>query len=678
MQDDRMTYVFQILKYNDVTLLLSLQFDVLTKIMMLFIMVIGFLIYRYAQNYLESDSTRVRFLSQFNVVLFSVLLLVMSGNLLTAFVAWQLIGINLYILLNHYHYDPAANKAAKKKFVINRIGDCCFLLAIILAYHTGSAQSFESLQYSSSAGFICSLLFVSVMTKCAQFPFHVWLIDTMETPTPVSALMHAGIINAGGILLTRVSQTFMQYSYLNYIVLMIGLLSAYLSIHWMNQQPDVKKKLAYSTMGQMGYMLIQCSLGAFPAAVFHLISHGFYKASLFLNFGETLRDIHEHKENESNCYTLIKSFLVSVSIFGVANFIMNGSSLGMPILMYGFIFITINSMVKKVDSIVVNSLVSSTIYYLAIFLLLVTYFYLFQRFTLMLEQYECVSKISTQEQWVIVAFLFGSQYFVWFRRRPILELGLRDHTEKFLRSKILNPLRRLGDVINIQSYEEIGGRLYILILSMVLIALTDGMYFNFISKSFSYELIFIFLLIGIMALIVANRCSTIKSLINYLIIFELSFVNIALFDNSHNIKIIGYFHAITMAPVILMLYLLSRRNHVSDVPYNAANQHTIRIFYLIIALLLFIGIPGTASFISEFYLFDALLDNGMVSILMYSTFIILTSIVIMHSLQLYAFNKKYSILFSQKIKIHEHVIFMFIIMLNVITGVFPGVLLNLI
>lgn len=666
--------------FNHISLTLSLRFDSLTKIMMIFILVLGLLIYRYAQRYLESDNTRLRFLSQFNLVLFSVALLVMANNLLTAFVAWQLIGINLYILLNHYHYDSAANRAAKKKFVINRIGDCTFLMALILAYHSGSADSFSMLRSSPDAGLICGLLFVSVMTKCAQFPFHIWLIDTMETPTPVSALMHAGVINAGGILLTRISGALMQFHYLAYVILFVGLLSAVLSIHWMNQQPDTKKKFAYSTMGQMGYMLTQCSLGAFPAAVFHLISHGFYKASLFLNAGESLRRRVDKVSASSVYIQMLVSTVIAAILFTVTLYIFRDAAFHVPVLMYGFIFITVITMVFKVNQEKARSWLSTIISYVVIFLLLQAYFLLFSVFSGLLRQYEFVDVLSTQVQFGIIALFLLVQYVLWAKKSPISLFHRRDNTEAVLRGFVLNPLRVLGDIVNSKRWSRLVSYLYkiILFISVVgfLFGLLDSAQIVSFDSGFLKLLIFVFLLIALVALVIANRCLSIVPLIVYLLLFEIAFTNVAFFDGSKAMTSIGFFHIINICAALVMLYMLSKVGGKNQKFLRSHNRLPSRVFYLTFCLLLFIGIPGTASFISEFYLFSALLNHGVLFVVLYISLIILISIVVMHSLQLYAFNKNYSQLLSQPISGWQHVIYIFVIALNIVCGVFPNLILS--
>lgn len=672
-------YSWKFLEFNHIHLTLMIQFDMMTKIMMIFILVIGFFIYHYSEKYLESDETRMRFLSQLNLVLSSVLLLVMAANLLTAFVAWQFIGINLYLLLNHYHNDPSANRAAKKKFVINRLGDSCFLLAIILAYHAGTSDSFIAIKSSPDAELICGLIFISVMTKCAQFPFHIWLIDTMETPTPVSALMHAGVINAGGILLTRISASLSSFHSLTYFILFTGLTSAFLSTQWMNRQPDIKKKLAYSTMGQMGYMLTQCSLGAFPAAIFHLISHGFYKASLFLNAGETLTDRKKIGDNPPSYLSILQSLFIASLILLLGFLLFKNQHGHIPLLMYGFMLLTLITLTLKINCSTPPHWLIRGIYYLIIASIFLSYLYCFHLFSQLLPQYEHAGSIPLTTQALLLSVIFFLQICLWTKKEIIPTPTFTDKTEVFLRRFCLNPLRSAGNIINTLTYQKIA----LLVYSTALFLTVIGLFFGLLNSSetadhvaINYTFIFAFLSIGIISLTAANRCLSIKSLITYLILFELAFTNLAWFEGNSLMIKIGFFHLINISAALLMLSLLAKRKTLTNIKKNNSNRLPTRIFYLTTSLLLLIGVPGTASFISEFYLFGALVNDNPLFVLMYMGLIILVAIVVMHSLQLYVFNKNHRKLLLSPISKQNHLIFLSVISLNIFCGLYPNFLLH--
>ena len=257
----------------------------LSIVILILVSFISLIIFGYARRYMTADPKRRLFLARLCWVSTSVTLLILSSNLLTAFIAWQCIGLTLYWLLNHYAHRPRAREAALKKFLINRIGDICFLSAVILSYQYWGSSDYSVIIHAQHSGWIAVLLMIAIMTKSALFPFHVWLPDTLETPTPVSALMHAGVINAGGFLLLRLAPLFYQHAPVMLALLLIGLISAIFGSFCMLTCSHVKQKLAYSTMGQMGFMVFQFGLGVFSAPLLHMMTHGLLKAGLFLNNG---------------------------------------------------------------------------------------------------------------------------------------------------------------------------------------------------------------------------------------------------------------------------------------------------------------------------------------------------------------------------------------------------------
>jgi len=279
---------------------LGVYLDSLSVIMLLLITFIGAIIIRYSISYLDRDATQGRFLKWIAFTLGAVLLLVVSRNLVMLTTAWMLTSFGLHQLLTHYSNRSWAVWAARKKFLISRIGDVMLLSAMGLTYYCfGSVEYSEifaaagNLQQDSSGGsfwipVIGSLFVLGAMTKSAQFPFHSWLPDTMETPTPVSALMHAGIINAGGFLVLRLSPLIaLSHLALDFLAL-IGAFTALLGGVVMLTQTSIKRQLAYSTIAQMGFMMLQCGLGAFSAALLHIVAHSLYKAHAFLSSGSVL------------------------------------------------------------------------------------------------------------------------------------------------------------------------------------------------------------------------------------------------------------------------------------------------------------------------------------------------------------------------------------------------------
>lgn len=276
--------------FDSLTMNLVLYFDALTWIMLCLVLFIACIIHRFSATYMYSDSASHRFMSLLSLLTSTVLLLVMSGSLLTALIAWQLKGFTLYFMLNFNHHSQKANLYAKQKLTINRFGDFCFLIAVILSvqYYGSSEYTILFQQADNVSQVILGLIFIAIMTKSAQFPFHTWLINSMEAPTPVSALMHAGIVNAGGFLLARLSPLYIESSPILLAIFLVGLFTALYGNFMMKHQSDVKREMAYSTVAQMGFMILQCGIGAFVSAVFHLFAHGILKATQFLSVGSTL------------------------------------------------------------------------------------------------------------------------------------------------------------------------------------------------------------------------------------------------------------------------------------------------------------------------------------------------------------------------------------------------------
>ncbi|CAN5711581.1 proton-conducting transporter membrane subunit [soil metagenome] len=276
---------------------IDLYFDTLSAVMLLLVSFLGAVVTRYSANYLAGDPQQGRFMKWLNVTVGSVLLLVVSGNLLMFTMAWVATSMSLHQLLTFYPERPAAMLAARKKFLISRLGDACLVGALILTWQSfgtwrftemfAAAEAMRTQGVESSAGvdWACLLLVAGALLKSAQFPFHSWLPDTMETPTPVSALMHAGIINAGGFLIVRLSPILVGSAAALNALALVGAFTALFASVVMLTQTSVKRSLAYSTIAQMGFMMLQCGLGVFSLAVLHIVAHSLYKAHAFLSSG---------------------------------------------------------------------------------------------------------------------------------------------------------------------------------------------------------------------------------------------------------------------------------------------------------------------------------------------------------------------------------------------------------
>lgn len=293
------------------TVPIGLYVDRLSAVMMVLISGIGTIIYTYSIEYMDQDLHQRRYLALIGVTVFVLLCLVSSANLLMLFILWQLLSYLLYILVhNHGHRDTL--ESAFRTFTLLRVGDIAFLGGIALAYSlygtlefpdlfavaaqsTSTVSPFPGVEFDGSTA-VTLLLLIGGMSKSAQFPFHVWLPRYLYAPTPVTALLHAGIINAAGFLINRMAPLFGMSSTTLHVAFVIGTLTALLGATMMLVQNDIKNMLGFSTIGQMGYMVMECGLGAFSLAVFHLIAHGLFKATVFLNCGNV---IHKARQDPS-------------------------------------------------------------------------------------------------------------------------------------------------------------------------------------------------------------------------------------------------------------------------------------------------------------------------------------------------------------------------------------------
>jgi NAD(P)H-quinone oxidoreductase subunit 5 len=273
---------------------LSLRLDGIALTMSLLVTFLGTVVLQFSRRYLAGDPGQARFFSWMSLTLSAVLLVVLSSNLLLLWMAWVATSLCLHRLLLFYPGRAGAVFAARKKFIISRIADLCLLGAIILLYQSFGTLDFDRIFAQVEAGTSVSLtlpgllLVACAALKSAQFPFHSWLPDTMETPTPVSAFMHAGIINAGGFLIVRLSPLLVRAPGALNLLAVIGALTAAFGAVVMLPQPSVKRALAFSTIAQMGFMMLQCGLGAFGLALVHIVAHSLYKAHAFLHAGSTI------------------------------------------------------------------------------------------------------------------------------------------------------------------------------------------------------------------------------------------------------------------------------------------------------------------------------------------------------------------------------------------------------
>jgi NADH-quinone oxidoreductase subunit L len=280
---------------------LSLLVDALSGVMILVVTGVGGLIHVYSLGYIAHDEDNVRYFSYLNLFTFFMLLLVLGGNLPLMFVGWEGVGLCSYLLIGFWFKKKSAADAGKKAFIVNRIGDAGLILGMILAYH--AFGSLDLVEIADNAGSlapealgqfgvvtaVCLLLFVGACGKSAQIPLHVWLPDAMEGPTPVSALIHAAtMVTAGVYMVARLAPLYTRSATALLVVAAIGAATALMAATIALVQTDIKRVLAYSTVSQLGYMFLACGVGAFGVAVFHLFTHAFFKALLFLGSGSVI------------------------------------------------------------------------------------------------------------------------------------------------------------------------------------------------------------------------------------------------------------------------------------------------------------------------------------------------------------------------------------------------------
>lgn len=280
------------------TIGLSVRLDALSMTMYALVSFVGLIVVRFSRNYLDGDPRQGRFLGDLCLTLAAVSLLVLAGNLVQLAGAWIATSLALHRLLVFYPDRPRAIVAARKKFLTARLGDVCLVGALVLLFHAfgssdiatilGAARDAEG--PGGTASIAAVLIAVAAVLKSAQFPTQGWLTEVMETPTPVSALLHAGIVNAGGFLVVRFADVMLLYAPALHLLAAVGALTAVVAALVATTQTSVKVGLAWSTVAQMGFMLMQCGFGAFALAVLHLVAHSAYKAHAFLSSGTVVEN----------------------------------------------------------------------------------------------------------------------------------------------------------------------------------------------------------------------------------------------------------------------------------------------------------------------------------------------------------------------------------------------------
>lgn len=303
---------------------LAIRLDPLSVLMLCMIALLGFVVLKFSMNYLDGDQRQGIFLGRLSATIASVQLLVLSANLGLLFISWVLTSLCLHRLLVFYPERPRAVIAARKKFIMARLGDACLLGAVILLYHqfgTGDLETiFQGIKNTSvsisnvtALETTAVLLALAAILKSAQFPTHGWLVEVMETPTPVSALLHAGLLNAGPFLITRMAFVMSGVTYAPLVLIAFGGFTGLFASVAFLTQPSVKTALGYSSVAHMGFMLMVCGLGVYPAAMLHLVAHSFYKAHAFLSSASVIEVVRASKVALPK--RLGSPFRVAISIF---------------------------------------------------------------------------------------------------------------------------------------------------------------------------------------------------------------------------------------------------------------------------------------------------------------------------------------------------------------------------
>ena len=278
---------------------IAFYFDRLSAVMALVVTGVGSVIHIYSVGYMAHDKSFGRFFAYLNLFLFFMLLLVLGRSLLVLFVGWEGVGLASYLLIGFWYEDLANARAGKKAFITNRIGDAGFLLGMFLLYQALGTMDMDRINIAFaftggaapavSASLVGIMLFIGATGKSAQIPLHVWLPDAMAGPTPVSALIHAAtMVTAGVYLVARMSGVYLQAPEASMVIAIVGTATAFFAATVAMVQTDIKKVLAYSTVSQLGFMFLALGVGAYGVAIFHLVTHAFFKACLFLGAGSVI------------------------------------------------------------------------------------------------------------------------------------------------------------------------------------------------------------------------------------------------------------------------------------------------------------------------------------------------------------------------------------------------------
>jgi NADH-quinone oxidoreductase subunit L len=324
---------------GDTSFTYGILLDGLSTIMLLVVLGVGGLIHIYAIGYMHGDEGTSRFFASLSLFMFSMLGIVLADNFFQIFIHWEMVGVSSYLLIGYYYRKPSASAASNKAFLTNRVGDFGFMIGILMLFFATGTADFREMagivgtpEYLQTVAFVVggehgwvltnehflwlsgALLFMGVMGKSAQFPLHVWLPDAMEGPTPVSALIHAATMVAAGVfLLTRIFFVYMPSETAMSIVAHVGMFTAFFAATIATTQFDIKRILAFSTLSQLGYMVMAVGLGSSDVAMYHLTTHAFFKALLFLGAGSVIHAVHTNDIREMG--GLFKKMKITSTLF---------------------------------------------------------------------------------------------------------------------------------------------------------------------------------------------------------------------------------------------------------------------------------------------------------------------------------------------------------------------------
>jgi NADH-quinone oxidoreductase subunit L len=318
----------------------SIKIDMLTSVMLVVVTTVSAVVHLYSLGYMSDDPCRARFMSYLSFFTFAMLMLVTGDNLLQMFFGWEGVGVASYLLIGFYNHKDSANAAAIKAFLVNRVGDLGFALGIIACFWIFGSVEFDAIfakarelkdvdfmfwGYQVNVVTLCTmLLFVGAMGKSAQLGLHTWLPDAMEGPTPVSALIHAAtMVTAGVFMVARLSPLFALSPDTLAFITVLGALTALSAAFMALTQNDIKRVIAYSTMSQLGYMFMALGVGAYGAAIFHLMTHAFFKALLFLGAGSVIHAMH-HEQDLRRMGGLWKKIPITYAYMWIGNLALAG------------------------------------------------------------------------------------------------------------------------------------------------------------------------------------------------------------------------------------------------------------------------------------------------------------------------------------------------------------------